>query len=155
MLSFKNQKAFTLVELIIVITVIAVLSGGAALSITANAKQSRDTRRKTDLQQIKAALEFYRSNQPNGNYPTFAQYQTGTNPNYTYPALVPAYLEKMPTDPSSSSTTVINYSYVPGPAGCNNTTTYCSTYTLTASTESLNVGVGGTGTVSVTPLSID
>ncbi len=137
----KNNKAFTLVELIVVITVIGILTGGVALSITGNAERARDTRRKTDLQQIKAALEFYRSNNIEGYYPRTAttgggqRYLTGSNPTYTYPALVPTYMESMPVDPSSTSTNVINYVYAPvGPGGaaCNNTTVYCTTYTLTA-----------------------
>lgn len=144
---FKNRNAFTLVELIVVITIIAILSGGAALSITANARQARDTRRKTDLQQIKSALEFYRSNQVNSNYPTFAQYQVQSGSNFTYPALVPTYLETMPVDPSSTQTSITNYVYTPSPAGCTNTgTTYCTSYTLTTNLES-------GGTYSVTPLS--
>lgn len=145
----KKTNAFTIVELIVVITVIAILTGGAALSITANAKNARDTRRRTDVQQIKSALEFYRSNQVNSNYPTFTQYQTGSSPTFTYPALVPTYMETMPVDPSSTSTTVTNYVYAPlgaGGAACNNTTVFCVTYTLTATLE-------GGGTYQVTPLS--
>lgn len=145
---FKNRNAFTIVELIVVITIIAILSGGAALSITANARNARDTRRKTDLQQIKSALEFYRSNQVNSNYPTFAQYQVQSGSNFTYPALVPTYLETMPIDPSSTQTSVTNYLYTPSPSGCTNTgTSYCTSYTLSASLED------GT-TYSVTPLSV-
>ncbi|HRN69884.1 MAG TPA: prepilin-type N-terminal cleavage/methylation domain-containing protein [Candidatus Woesebacteria bacterium] len=134
---FQKTHAFTLVELIVVITVIAILSGGASLSITANARNARDTRRKTDLQQIKAALEFYRSNQINSNYPTLNQYRVVGSPNWTFPALVPTYLESMPVDPSSTSSNVINYTYTPSPSGCTNISpSFCTTYTLTANLES-------------------
>ncbi len=131
----KKTNAFTIVELIVVITVIAILTGGAALSITSNARNARDTRRRTDIQQIKSSLEFYRSAQPNGFYPV------------ALPTLVPSFMEAVPTDPSSTTTTVINYTYTPAPSGCNNTTTLCTTYSLSTSLET------GT-TYQVTPLSI-
>lgn len=104
------------------------------------------------MQQIKAALEFYRADQTNGNYPTNAQYRTGTAPGFTYPALVPAsgtkYLETMIHDPTSTATTVVDYAYQALPAGCTNISpSWCNSYTLTANLE-------GGGTYVVTPLSI-
>lgn len=144
MLSFFQKKnAFTLVELIIVITVIGVLTGGAALSLTSHAKQARDTRRKTDLQQIKSALEFYRADQPNGFYPTALS------------ALVPTQIEVLPVDPALPSTTLRGYRYVPQPTGCNNTAVFCTSYFLIANTEATNIGAGGTGHYTVSPLSVD
>lgn len=141
---FKKNSGFTIVELIVVITIIAILSGGAALSITANAKQARDTRRKADLQQIKSALEFYRSNNTEGYYPSDPNNCCGeptrryvyNSSGRKYALVETGYLEEMPVDPTSTSTDIIDYVYNALPEGCNNavsgTIIYCTSYTLTA-----------------------
>lgn len=159
----KSSKAFTLVELIVVITVIGVLTGGVALSITGNAERARDTRRKTDLQQIKSALEFFRSNTAEGYYPrtvstgTGLIYRSGSNPGYTYPALVPVYMESMPHDPRTTSSNTVDYGYFPrnssGGSCNNNAGNYCTTYFLTADVEDDSIDVGGT--IHVSPVSVD
>ncbi len=62
------KKAFTLIEILVVATIIGLLAAGASITYSQLAKQSRDARRKADLEQIRAALEMYRST--NGSYPT-------------------------------------------------------------------------------------
>lgn len=55
----KLKKAFTLVELMVVITVIAILMTIAIVSFTRIQKQSRDTKRKADMRTIATALQAY------------------------------------------------------------------------------------------------
>jgi len=62
------NKGFTLIELLVVVTIISLLSGIGFLTYTQVSKSARDARRKTDLEQIRMALEMYRST--NDVYPS-------------------------------------------------------------------------------------
>ena len=55
----KLKKAFTLVELMVVITVIAILMTIAIVSFTRIQKQARDTKRKADIRTLQTALQAY------------------------------------------------------------------------------------------------
>lgn len=67
----KNSKAFTLIEMLVVISLIGILAALALVSFTSVQKQARDTTRKSDLKQYQTALENY-ANQNNGAYPIHA-----------------------------------------------------------------------------------
>lgn len=93
------KKGFTLVELLIVATIMAILAGIGVTSYNSLSKQSRDARRKADLQTVRSALEFYRSD--NDYYPE------------ALTRLVPSkYLNSVPVDPKSNT----DYVYCPSPA---------------------------------------
>ena len=81
----KSERGFTLIELIVVTTIMVVLTMVALVSYAAANQKARDGRRMADLQKISLALEMIR--------------QVGQ----TYPAdltpLTPNYLQVMPTDP--------------------------------------------------------
>lgn len=66
----KPKTAFTIIELVIAITIIAVLSTMGTMVYTSSLQSSRDARRKSDLEQIRSALELYRSNSGTSLYPT-------------------------------------------------------------------------------------
>ncbi|MDD4151344.1 MAG: prepilin-type N-terminal cleavage/methylation domain-containing protein, partial [Candidatus Gracilibacteria bacterium] len=55
----QKTKAFTLVELIIVITILAILRTIGFMSFQTYTGDSRDTKRKTDLGVIRKGLEIY------------------------------------------------------------------------------------------------
>jgi len=61
------KKGFTLVEILVVATIIMILAGIGIVSYSTLSKQSRDSRRIADLQNLRSALEFYRSD--NDLYP--------------------------------------------------------------------------------------
>ncbi len=65
--SKQKQIAFTLIELLIVIAIIALLSSIVLIAVSNARIKARDTKRKTDLQQIAKALELYAAK--HGSYP--------------------------------------------------------------------------------------
>ena len=88
------KKGFSLIEILVVVTIIGLLTVTAAVTYTAFLKQARDAKRKTDLGQISVALEMYRSN--NDTYPT-----TGLS-QLTAPTI---YIQSVPTDPKNPTYT--------------------------------------------------
>lgn len=57
----KSNKAFTLIELLVVISIIGVLTAVSIFGLSGARESSRDARRKSDLELIKAGLELYRA----------------------------------------------------------------------------------------------
>ena len=64
----KNHKGFTLIELIVVMSIIALLSGISLFALQAARVSGRDARRQSDLEMVRSALEMYRADC--GQYPT-------------------------------------------------------------------------------------
>ena len=62
-----KSRAFTLIELLIVITIISVLLGAISFSYSAAQRKGRDGKRKADLKAVQQALETYFT--ANGEYP--------------------------------------------------------------------------------------
>jgi len=93
------KKSFTLIEILVVSTIIVLLTATAVVTYSAFLKQSRDARRKSDLEQVRAAVEMYRSN--NDTYPiTIAEGASLCDPVGCPPA-GSKYLEKFPSDPKN------------------------------------------------------
>ena len=69
MIMKKIQKGFTLIEMLVVISLIGILAALALVSFGASQKQARDTTRKSDLRQYQTALEMY-GNLTNGLFPS-------------------------------------------------------------------------------------
>jgi len=65
-----NKRAFTLVEILIVVSILGVLMGLGSLNYANSLERGRDQRRRADLQNIRANLELYKSKLPNSYYPT-------------------------------------------------------------------------------------
>ncbi len=100
----NNQiTGFTLIEILVVATIIGLLAAAGAVSYTQLSKQSRDAKRRADLEQIRSAVEMYRSN--NGAYPLTASFDISS---CAQPSL-PGYLSKAPKDPKCT-TNSYNYS---------------------------------------------
>lgn len=91
----KTKKGFSFIELIVVVTIIAILSVVGMVSYSSVSKRSRDSRRISDLEKMRIALEMIR--------------QVGT----TYPSSINSlvtlkFLEALPKDPKTGD----DYAYV-------------------------------------------
>lgn len=126
---YSARKGFTLVELLVVAVIICLLAVTGIVSYTSINTNSRDIKRKADLEQIRAAVEMYRNN--NGNYPN-----TGSVPidcastaAFTDPS-GNTYLADVPEDPNCSDR---KYYYSGG----------ASDYTLAAGLEAVTAACAG------------
>ena len=137
MLSLKKLKnqGFTIVELLIVIVVIGILATLVITTYNGVQSKARDTKRQTDINAIQGQVEAYNTNA--GFYPTLAQMNTASFRSSNLKGLDTNALQ----DPQGSAPTLVaaaaakSYAYVVLPAGCDDTATSCTSYTLTATLE--------------------
>lgn len=128
----KNVQGFTFIEILVVVTIIALLTAAGAVSYSQFTKSSRDTKRKADMEQIRAAAELYKSN--NDSYPLSGSgvgkisLSTCTTGSLTDSG-GNTYLSKLPQDPKCSSNKPAYY-YV---------STDGSTYSIAARLEGSSV----------------
>jgi len=67
MIKSKNIKAFSFTELIVVVTILAILSTIGFVSFSSYIESSRDTKRQSDISSIESALKLYK--QKKWSYP--------------------------------------------------------------------------------------
>lgn len=126
-----KQKGFTLVELLIVVVMLALLTVVSGTAYIATMKTVRDGRRKVDLENIRSALEVYKSD--NSTYPIVqgATTKGTTLGSFLDPTTGKKYLT-MPTDPKNN----LDYYYTE--AGCTTFatgSTICNSYILATTLE--------------------
>lgn len=102
------KKGFTLVELLIVISILGILATIAITSFRSAQFRGRDAERKSDLKQISSALELYYSDY--GKYPNAASGEIAGCPSTTGDACAwgsgsftdtkTTYMKVIPKDPS-------------------------------------------------------
>jgi len=103
----NKVDGFTLIEILVVVTIMVLMTAGAVVSYSSFIKQSRDAKRKADLSQLGVSLEMYRSN--NDLYIAASQNSNCANATFSYLySGTPKYIESMPTDPKNG--TGFNYS---------------------------------------------
>jgi prepilin-type N-terminal cleavage/methylation domain-containing protein len=93
--SYFNKRGFTLVELLVVISIIGVLSSTVFASLGSTRTKARDARRMSDIKNIQTALELYKD--------TFGE----------YPRAVPSgsYTEKYARSTQSSGNGTNNFAW--------------------------------------------
>lgn len=128
-----TKRAFTLIEVLVTIAIIAVLMTLSLAALAGVRKISRDGKRKADLEQIRAALEIYRTDCKTypDSVPTDGSSLTGVEAS----CVGNVYMESVPKDPASCI-----YSYAKSSANA---------YVLCASLEvggGTVVGCGSCGT---------
>lgn len=97
----RQNSGFTLIELVVVMTIIAILAGAVALQIVNRTKIARRTRAIQDISTIETALDLYAAD--NGHHPSTQQ---GIEALRQKPSSPPVpenwngpYLKKSPIDP--------------------------------------------------------
>lgn len=101
----RKIEAFTLIELLVVIAIIGILSTVVLVNLSGTRQRARDARRKSDLANIRLAIEMYYDAQNPPAYPTGIT-----------DALLGIYMSgsKVPTDPRGGATKPYCYSLVSG-----------------------------------------
>lgn len=101
-----KRNAFTLVELLVVISIIAVLATIGLTIYSGAQKSARIAKRVEDLRNIKVALEIYYSR--NNVYPTttgsWGSECSGNASDQVVPGLIPTYMAAFPADPFMNRT---------------------------------------------------
>jgi len=100
-------QGFTMIELLVVATIMIVLTTIGLVSYRAAAQNSRNAKRKTDLQTTRQALVLYRSD--NGCYPADATFLGMLT-------TITDYISETPFDPQGSAGDPL-YTYTPVGAG--------------------------------------
>jgi prepilin-type N-terminal cleavage/methylation domain-containing protein len=129
--SKSQTKAFTLLEILLVVGIIAILAGIVIVAINPSKQIAtvRNTQRLSDIKQINSALQQYYIN--NGSYPNSllgdlteicdtGALATTTNSDVTcdglidLTVLVPTYLAAIPKDPLATTTAYTGYQVIKG-----------------------------------------
>jgi len=127
-----SLKGFTLVELLVVITIIGILTGISIVAYGQVQKNARDGKRKADLTSIQNALELYYGD--HSGYPVGGGCMSSIGFCATCPcdppgsdwagslvtALQPTYIKDLPIDPINNTSHYYQYDPV-----CNETSTIC------------------------------
>ena len=109
------RKAFTLIELLIVIAIIGILSGIATISYAGVQARGRDAQRKNDLGQLKIGLSTYYNAQIPTQYVASSADSTpvkitlNSTTDALSVALEPNYIKNVPLDPLNTGSNVYKY----------------------------------------------
>lgn len=102
-----KTKGFTLVEMLVVISIIGLLAALSVVSFTSSQKQARDTKRKSDLKFYQNGLETFANNN-SGFYPMWA---SGLNASGTQFCSGSLAATNCPEDPKYATDTSYYYHY--------------------------------------------
>jgi len=108
--TLKMRKAFTLIELLIVVAIIAILAAIAVPNFLEAQTRSKVSRCKTDMRSLATAIESYYVD--NNHYPdAYRAHDTSYFNNRLMQVTTPvAYITALPVDPFASRRTVFPYS---------------------------------------------
>lgn len=109
----KNIFGFTLVELLVVISIIGILTMIGAVAYSGAQKKARDTQRKTEIDALSKALIMYYND--NGVFPDLGVEELTTEGvGLTGPGGI-VYMAEIPVDPKNESPYLYVYKYTNTP----------------------------------------
>lgn len=114
---WASSKGFTVLELLVVITVIAILATIVIVSYSGIQERARDSERDSHVTQLKIALEKYFAD--NSQYPACGADGTSCNISGLATPLAD-YIEEIPHDPRVDPDSLQDYKYVRGSTGSGN-----------------------------------
>ncbi|MBP7741079.1 MAG: prepilin-type N-terminal cleavage/methylation domain-containing protein [Candidatus Pacebacteria bacterium] len=145
--SLRISRGFTLIELLVVVAIIGLLSSVVLSSLNAARMRARDAERRSDIVQIRNALELYflaygyypseqcvdssKGSNNDCSAPTGAGWTSSAS---IYTALVPTYIKQLPVDPLNDASHY--YNYEPNGGGQGTCTTNVCEYSLNVRLES-------------------
>lgn len=137
----KRVWGFTLIEVLVASTIIAVLIAIGAVSYSSINRRSRDTKRRSDLEQMRSALEQYRAD--NGFYPNTGSGWVIVNDTNMGNLIAGGYMAKTPADPKASTQSYWYQATNPVGTGPVNYYGYCLTAYLEATSVNDDSCPGG------------
>lgn len=125
----SRKHAFSLIELVVVISILAILAGILMPRVASHMQTARDARRLADIKTIRNAIDqFYLDR---GAYPVpvsnsgFGGWDVSHDGNFITELRTQGYLEDFPTDPIDDNTYHYRYYvYGAGAHGCTGTTPF-------------------------------
>jgi general secretion pathway protein G len=100
----SHQKAFTLIEMLIVITIIGILAGFISFQIMGSINEGKDVKRKADIELLANAVVSYSSDHYSSKPITdFDGCQIGVDCGTEVESSLKAYLPTLPNDPNSDT----------------------------------------------------
>lgn len=90
-LLIKKTKGFTFIEIMVVVTIIAMLAALVSTTVRYVRISGRDSKRVNDINEIRSALNLY--------YSKYSQYPTAVTPGQSFTINGTIYLSTVPTNP--------------------------------------------------------
>src|SRR3989344_5050642 len=146
-----TKRGFTLIELLVVVAILGILVTISIAAFGGAQQKGRDSRRKSDLDALKKALELAKGDSTSAAYypgcpgaSTDCILDGGATPNADttenpdIQSTTTTYIKKVPADPKNSGKYV--YTYVPTSNGCTGVSeaTPCTAFSLVACLENAN-----------------